>query len=83
MGVIVLVADQDTLARPAHSMGSVMLFQSLQSGQNRWIFLRLRLFNAESIVRQRIKPDRLGLVCVERQRLGRGVAALQRCGGDC
>lgn len=68
MRVIVLVADQNALARAAHAMLLVVLLQTSQSVLDGWVLLWLRLFRAESIVAERIQTKR-GLAVNKRQQL--------------
>lgn len=68
MRVIVLVADQNALARAAHAMLLIVLLQASQSVLDGWVLLWLRLFRAESIVAERIQTKR-GLAVNKRQQL--------------
>lgn len=63
--MIVLVADQDALACPAHAMFGVMFFQSLQTRQDRRILLWLPIFGAKCVVAEWVQADGLGLAGVE------------------
>lgn len=65
MGMVVLVAHQDSLAGSSHSMEAIVLFKALEPCQNRRILFRLCLLGAEGIVRQRIQPDSLRLLSGE------------------
>lgn len=56
------MADQDALACPSHSMLLVMFFQSLQAGNDRWVFFWLGIFGAKCVVRERVEADSLRLV---------------------
>lgn len=56
-----LVADQDTLASATHAMDLIMLFQALEAGQHRGVFLRLGLLGAEGVVTQGIQANCLWL----------------------
>lgn len=51
VGVVVLVADQDALRGPAHTMELIVLLQALQTGKHGRIFLRLSLLGAKGVVR--------------------------------
>lgn len=59
------MADQDALAGSAHAMVHIMLFQSLQACEHRWIFFGLVLFGTESVVAKWKEADGGRLVCVE------------------
>jgi hypothetical protein len=48
--MIVLVADQDALARASHSMLLVVFFQSFQPGNDGGVFFWLCLFGAKRVV---------------------------------
>lgn len=48
--VVVLVADEDALARPAHAVGGEVLLQPLQTRDDRRVLLGLRLLDAERVV---------------------------------
>lgn len=63
--VVVLMADEDALARAAHAMDIVVLLESLQSRNDRWVLLGLRLLDAERVVGERVQADCLGLVSIE------------------
>lgn len=63
--MIMLMADQDPLARAPHAMLLVMLLQPLQPRQHRRVLFGLVLFGAEGVVAERVEPDRGGLVCGE------------------
>lgn len=62
MGVVMFVADQDPLARPAHAMLIVMLFQPLQSRQHRGILFGLVLLGSKVVIAEGVEADRFGLV---------------------
>lgn len=62
MGVVVFVADQDPLARPAHAMLVVMFFQPLQSRQHRGVLFGLVLLGSEVVVAEGVEADRFWLV---------------------
>ena len=61
-----LMADEDALARSAHAMAIVMLFQPLQAREHRRVFFRLMLFGAKGVIAKREEADGGGLVGVER-----------------
>lgn len=63
--VVVLVADQHTLARPSHTMFLVVFLKALQAREHRGVFFGLRIFGAEGVVAERVQAYRLGLVAVE------------------
>lgn len=50
MRMVVLVADQNGLASPPHTMLVIVLLQPAQTIFHRWILLWLRLFCAECVV---------------------------------
>ena len=50
MRMIVLVADENTLAGTAHTMDIIVLFQTLQSCEDRGVFFWLGFFCAEGVV---------------------------------
>ena len=60
--MVVFVADQNSFARPPHSMLYVVLLQALQAREYRRVFLRLIFFGAEGIVAEGVEPDSFGLV---------------------
>lgn len=82
VGVVVLVADEDALARAAHAVGIVVLLEALESGDHRRVLLGLRLLDTECVVRQRKQADRLRLVRVEGKWDDGRVRALERCHRD-
>ena len=63
--MIVLVADQDTLASTAHAMFFVVLFQSLQTRQHRRVLFWLLLFGAKGVIAEREEADGRWLVRVK------------------
>ena len=63
--MVVFVADQNALARPAHTMLFVVLFKSLQPCKHRRILFRLAILCAERVVTERVEAYGLGLVRVE------------------
>ena len=63
--MVVLVADQDTLAGTAHAMFFVVFFQSLQTCQHRRVFFRLLLFGTKGVIAEREEADGRRLVRVE------------------
>lgn len=65
MWVIMLMANQYTLACPSHAMLLVVLFQPFQPCDNRRIFFWLCFFGAKGIVRKRVEANRLWLVRVK------------------
>jgi hypothetical protein len=65
MGVVVLMANQNSLTSASHTVKTIMLLETLQSGQDRGVFLGLCLLRAECVVRQRIQADGLRLLCGE------------------
>lgn len=52
--VVVVVAYENAFASPPHAILNVVLFQTLQAGKDRGVFLGLRLFCAKGVVAQRI-----------------------------
>lgn len=65
MWVVMLVAHQNPLARPAHSMLAIVLLKSSQAGYDRRIFFWLRLLGAKGVVAEGIEADGGWLVRVE------------------
>ena len=63
--VVVLVADQDGLARAPHPVLAVVLFQALQPREHRRVLLGLPIFGAECVVAERVQADCLGLGGIE------------------
>lgn len=63
--MVVLVTDEDAFACAAHAMSIVVFFESLKSGDDRGVLLRLRLFNAEGVVGEGIQAYGGRLVRVE------------------
>jgi hypothetical protein len=63
--MVVLMAHQNALAGPSHSMLVVMLLESLQTCENRRIFFGLSIFGSKGVVAQRVEPDGLWLVRIE------------------
>lgn len=61
-----LMADEDALARSAHAMAVVVLFQPLQAREHRGVFFRLVLFGAKGVIAKREEADGRRLVGVER-----------------
>ena len=80
--VVVLVADEDALAGPSHSVLVIVLLEPLQSCEDRWVFFWLRLLGAERVVAQRIKAYSLGLVRIEVQGLDRTIRLSARSTTD-
>ena len=64
--MVVLMADQDSLACSTHAIFLVVLFQSLQACEHRRILLWLVLFGPKGVVAERIEADGRRLVCVKR-----------------
>lgn len=81
--MVVLVADQDALARPSHAVGLVVFFQTLEASEHGGVFFRLGLFGAEGVVGEGVEADCLGLVGVEGFREDGGVGGLEGWGRDC
>lgn len=52
--VVVFVADEDALAGAPHAVLLIVLLQTLQSSQHRWVLLWLRLLRPERVVREGI-----------------------------
>ena len=63
--MVVLVADQDAFAGAPHAVLRIMLFEALQSQNDRGILFWLAIFCSECVVAQRIQANRLGLVAIE------------------
>ena len=53
MWMVVLVADQDTLAGSAHAMLYVVFFQSLETCEHRGVLLWLMLFGTKGVIAKR------------------------------
>ena len=81
--MVVLMTDQDSFARPSHSILCIVFFESLESRENRWIFFRLMLFCSECVVTERVESNRLWLIRIEGRREDRWVLALLSCLRDC
>lgn len=62
MWVIVLMADQDALACPPHSMLLVVLLQPIESRKNRGIFFWLVLFRAKCVITEGEEANGFGLI---------------------
>lgn len=71
------MTHENPLARSPHAILLVVLFQTLETRQHRWIFLGLVLLGTESVVAEGIEPDGLGLISVERLGADWGIAGLQ------
>ena len=65
VGVIVLMADQDSLAGSAHAMSFIVLFQSPQAREHRGILLWLVLFRTKGVIAERVEAYGRRLICVE------------------
>ena len=65
MRMVVLVAYQDPLACPPHTMLGVVFFKSLEPRKHGCVFLWLILLGAECVVTERVKADRLWLIGIE------------------
>ena len=63
--MVVLVADQDTLASAAHAMFFVVFLQSLQTRQHRRILFWLLLFGAKGVIAERKEADGRRLIRVK------------------
>ena len=65
MWVVVLVADQDALARPPHAAHLVVFLQPLQPCKHRWVLFWLSILSAECVIAERVQAYRLWLVAIE------------------
>ena len=65
MWMVVLVAHQDTLTRPPHSILFIVFFKSFQSRNNRRVFFWLCFFGAKCVVGERVESNCLRLVGIE------------------
>jgi hypothetical protein len=63
--MVVFVADQHALTRPAHAMRRVVLLQPLKPREHRGILFWLAIFGAECVVAEGVQPDCLRLVRIE------------------
>ena len=63
--MVMLMADEDTLAGPAHAIFLVMFFKSFQASDNGCVFFRLILFRAERVVAERVEADGFWLVRIK------------------
>lgn len=79
--MIVLVADQDSLAGAPHAVLDIVLFETLEAREDGGVFFWLGFFGAEGVVGEGVKADGFGLVGVEGDREDRRVGGLQ--GGGC
>ena len=57
-----LGADEHTFACSAHAMMLVVLFETLQAGEDRRVFFGLGLFGDEGVVLEWIEANCLGLL---------------------
>ena len=65
MWVIMLVADQNSFARPSHAILMVVLFQSLQSCRDGRVLFWLVFFGAKGVIAEWEQADGFRLVGVE------------------
>lgn len=66
MRMAMLMAYQNSLTGSAHSILLVMLLQPLETGKNGRVLLRLVLFGAKGVIRQRVQTNSFWLVAGER-----------------
>lgn len=66
MRMTVLMAHQNPLTCSAHAILLVMLLQPLETGEDRWVLLRLVLFGSKGVVRQWVQTNGFWLVAGER-----------------
>jgi hypothetical protein len=82
MRVVVFMTNEDAFAGAAHAMLKVVLLQSLETSDDGWVLLGLRLLNSKGIIGQRVKRDLLRLIGVEGQGDGWRMTRLERGRGN-